>query len=208
METAITKVADGRASAEFSGTLAQGRVVAEADQQRRRRPRIIDADWLVMRGLSRLVDCYAARLAKTSRSAIDLGCGNQPYRPYFENRGVAYLGADFDGSADILITPDGRIDAAHSSVDLVLSFQVLEHVRRWAVNCWKAICGPLAWGTIVRLTGCCCAERRIALIRGVLDGPLSPVKNLRAACDDAVASRGISDRNACVYLVQALVQGA
>jgi SAM-dependent methyltransferase len=40
---------------------------------------------------------------------------------------VAYRGADFEG-ADILIHRNGEVAAADRSADIVLSFQVLEHV--------------------------------------------------------------------------------
>jgi len=43
-------------------------------------------------------------------------------------RGLIYQGADI-GSADIIIQESGRVDTADASADLVLSFQVLEHVR-------------------------------------------------------------------------------
>ena len=45
------------------------------------------------------------------------------------SRGVTYIGADFDGAPDIAIRADGTLDAPDRSADLVVSFQVLEHVR-------------------------------------------------------------------------------
>ncbi len=68
------------------------------------------------------------RVAADGRIAIDLGCGSQPYRSIFASRGLLYRGADFAGG-DILIDENGRVDTADHSADLVLSFQVLEHVR-------------------------------------------------------------------------------
>jgi SAM-dependent methyltransferase len=238
----------------LSGTPAREGAVDVADQQRRRRPRIVDADWLVMRGLSRMVDAYATRLAQTSRTLIDLGCGNQPYRPYFEDRGIAYRGADFGDAADIQIASDGRIDADNSSTDLVLSFQVLEHVRDldtylseaarvlrpggklllsthgtwlyhphpedhrrwtreglinelqmrgWSVDSCEAICGPLAWTTILRLTGFCFVLRRIPVVGVPIGWVLSLIMNIRAAIEDFLTPAHITDNNACIYLVQA-----
>jgi SAM-dependent methyltransferase len=99
------------------------------DQVRRRRPRLIDTDWLVLRGLSTEVSAAAAELARPGQIAIDLGCGDQPYRQMFEERGTDYRGADFGRAAEITIGRDGRVDAPDASADLVLSFQVLEHVR-------------------------------------------------------------------------------
>lgn len=95
----------------------------------RARARIWHTDWLVLRSLERLIraDC-AARLSAGSR-LIDFGCGTQPYRGVFEERGIAYRGADLDGQAELQIGPDGRVAAADGSADAILSIQVLEHVR-------------------------------------------------------------------------------
>ena len=99
------------------------------DQVRRREPRLSDTDWLVLRGLSAEVTDAAASLACSGKVAIDLGCGDQPYRQIFETRGTEYRGADLGRSSEIAIRPDGTVEAAAASADLVLSFQVLEHVR-------------------------------------------------------------------------------
>jgi SAM-dependent methyltransferase len=95
---------------------------------RRRHPRVIDSDWLLLRGMRPAIEATAARVARAGEVAIDLGCGSQPYRPIFESRGLRYRGADFEG-AEIHIDASGRVDAPDASADLVLSFQVLEHVR-------------------------------------------------------------------------------
>jgi SAM-dependent methyltransferase len=256
MDIAITKAADPQGPTGLCEIAAGGHSVDGAEQRRRRNPRIIDSDWLVMRDLSRAIDTHAEQLAKTSRSVIDLGCGEQPYRPFFEGRGIAYRGADLGNDGEIAITPEGRVLAESDSADLVVSFQVLEHVRDldtylseaarllgpggklllsthgtwlyhphpedhrrwtreglinelhsrgWVVESWEAICGPLAWTTIMRLTGYCYILRRVPLIGGVLAGMLSLLMNLRAAFEDAVTPRAISNDNACVYLVQARV---
>jgi SAM-dependent methyltransferase len=52
-----------------------------------------------------------------------------PYRPIFDDLGCRYLGADLDARADIAVAPDGVLGVADASADLLLSFQVLEHVR-------------------------------------------------------------------------------
>ena len=99
------------------------------DPYRRLHPRIIDADWLVMRGMAREIDAIAKAIARQGDVAIDFGCGSMPYKPLFEAAGCRYLGADLDASADIAIDACGRMDAPDASADLVVSFQVLEHVR-------------------------------------------------------------------------------
>jgi SAM-dependent methyltransferase len=61
---------------------------------------------------------------------LDFGCGNMPYRSYFEDKFCEYLGADLEGNAaaDVIIGPDGELPIEDRSVDCVLSSQVLEHV--------------------------------------------------------------------------------
>ncbi len=59
---------------------------------------------------------------------VDVGCGDMPYRHLFESRGARYIGCDIDASAPVVITPGERIDLADGCADVLVSFQVLEHV--------------------------------------------------------------------------------
>lgn len=95
---------------------------------RRLYPRMTDSDWLVLRGMRPAIERMTSQIARAGDTAVDLGCGSQPYRPVFDARGINYRGADLE-SADIRIHEDGHVDLADGSADLVLSFQVLEHVR-------------------------------------------------------------------------------
>jgi SAM-dependent methyltransferase len=95
---------------------------------RRLYPRMVDCDWLVLREMRMAIEALASRVAGDSKVAIDLGCGSQPYRSIFASRGLAYQGADIQGG-DLQIDENGRVDVGDGSADLVLSFQVLEHVR-------------------------------------------------------------------------------
>ena len=99
-----------------------------ASARRRLHPSLIDSDWLVLSKMRPAIEKSASQVASGGKVAIDLGCGSQPYRSIFDARGLLYRGADF-GSTDILIDKSGRVEAADRSADLVLSFQVLEHVR-------------------------------------------------------------------------------
>jgi SAM-dependent methyltransferase len=99
------------------------------EQRRRLVPRLWDTDWLVLRDMHRAIDAMAARVAKPGQTAVDFGCGEKPYESLFTSRGVKYLGADFDGTRDHLIQRDGIVIAPDKCADLVVSFQVLEHVR-------------------------------------------------------------------------------
>ena len=101
----------------------------DAEQSRRLTPRIIDSDWLVLRRLHAAIVVQAAGAARPSATALDFGCGAQPYASIFRSAGMTYVGADFGAGADLAITDDGLLLAEDDSADLVLSFQVLEHVR-------------------------------------------------------------------------------
>ncbi len=113
-----------------AATLPKARVTSETgDPVRRLNPRIVDTDWLVLRGLRRALAARLAEVARPGMSLIDFGCGSQPYASLVEDAGCTYRGADFGPGADLAIGADGKLGAADNSADLVLSVQVLEHVR-------------------------------------------------------------------------------
>lgn len=221
------------------------------DPVRRLKPRVVDSDWLVMRGMAREIRRLAAELGAPGAVVIDYGCGNMPYRPLFEAAGCKYLGADFDGAPDIAIAPDGRIDAADASADVVVSFQVLEHVRdlgryfaearrvlkpdgrlllsthgtwlyhphpedhrRWTrqglvaevegfgftVTTCEPVVGPLAWTTVLRLTGFSFVLKRIPVLGPLAAAALAAVMNARGFVEDALTPADITRDNACVYV--------
>ena len=69
-----------------------------------------------------------------SGRVLDYGCAEQPYRRLFGAQ-VEFIGADLPGNplADVLIAADGTVPVPDSSVNAVLSTQVLEHVADPAV---------------------------------------------------------------------------
>jgi SAM-dependent methyltransferase len=102
----------------------------EKEARRRLRPRVWDTDWLVLRGMRREIDGIAAAIASPNVSVLDFGCGSEPYAPLFLARGMQYVGVDFSDTAPVRIDPSGRIvGVPDASFDVVVSFQVLEHVR-------------------------------------------------------------------------------
>lgn len=220
-------------------------------RERRLRPRITDTDWLVLSKMRVGIAAIAARVARPGAAALDFGCGERPYETLFTDAGVRYAGADLGADAEVRISPDGRLQAPDASADLLLSFQVLEHVRdlgtylgearralrpdgwmilsthgtwlyhahpedhrRWTrqglVSEIEAhgfevvetvpIVGPLGWTILVRLTCAAFALRRIPLVGPALAGALAAVTNLRAAFEDRITPRWVSEDNACVYL--------
>lgn len=76
-------------------------------------------------------------------TAVDLGCGDRPYSSLFVAKVDRYIACDLapsvsaDGASpastsapppDLIIDETGRVDLPSACADLVLSFQVLEHV--------------------------------------------------------------------------------
>lgn len=96
---------------------------------RRLHPRIFDTDWLMLRGMTRSLIHLIADHVHAGDTVVDFGCGNMPYRPLIQDRGAVYIGADFGESADVCISTVGTLAIADNSVDVVISVQVLEHVR-------------------------------------------------------------------------------
>lgn len=93
------------------------------------RPRIWNTDWLVLRALARAIEEQAVAPLQPGAVAVDFGCGSSPYRQLFTDRGVTYRGADLDEDAELPILADGTVPLGDASAQLVLSVQVLEHVR-------------------------------------------------------------------------------
>jgi SAM-dependent methyltransferase len=68
-----------------------------------------------------------ARVA-SGATVLDLGAGDAPYRPLFTAAGARYIACDLGAEAEVRITPGEPVPLASSSADMVVSFQVLEHV--------------------------------------------------------------------------------
>lgn len=95
----------------------------------RAQPRPWQTDWLMLRGMRRTFDRLAGAHLRNGLTLLDFGCGDQPYRQLVQAHGTTYIGADFGDAAEVRISPEGIVAAPDASVDVVLSVQVLEHVR-------------------------------------------------------------------------------
>jgi SAM-dependent methyltransferase len=93
-------------------------------------PRIWQPDWLVLRGMAKVLRRVLADPALNLRGArvLDFGCGGRPYERWFAGAGAQYRGADIDGAHEVRIRENGTLDCADAEYDGVASFQVLEHV--------------------------------------------------------------------------------
>lgn len=74
---------------------------------------------------------------------LDFGCATEPYRHLFGSD-IEYVGADLRGNpvAQVELSPDGAVPLPDSSIDLVLSTQVLEHVAdpvRYLSECHRLL---------------------------------------------------------------------
>lgn len=83
-------------------------------------------------------------------SAIDVGCGRQPFRGLIESKGLRYRSLDFEqhevATVDFLAPIDGELPRellVEAPFDLVLCTEVLEHVADW----------PAAFANLRRLAG-------------------------------------------------------
>ncbi len=82
------------------------------------------------------------RTLKTCRGKVlDVGCGMQPYRQFLDATKTEYIGIDREGplSQPTLIGDAERIPLADSSVDVVISTQVLEHLPNPALALSEAL---------------------------------------------------------------------
>jgi SAM-dependent methyltransferase len=102
---------------------------------RRSKPAIWHTDWLVLRGMARVLGQLAQGRLRRGDRLVDLGCGEMPYRAMLEQLGVHYMGADIGGSAEVKIGPNGRTSLDAGAADAVLSVQVLEHVEDLDAYC-------------------------------------------------------------------------
>jgi SAM-dependent methyltransferase len=98
---------------------------------RRLAPPCWDHQWYPLRSLARALDEAARKRLPALRGGVvvDLGCGDSPYQSLLTQHGGAnYIRCDLGNMADVAIVPGQPVDLPTASADLVVSFQVLEHV--------------------------------------------------------------------------------
>jgi len=100
---------------------------------RRLNPRLWHSDYVLLTKIREtLKQILRENLGKVKNdlTLLDFGSGDSPYRPIIEPYVREYIACDLASNphADITIGLDSKIPMPDSSVDIVLSIQVLEHV--------------------------------------------------------------------------------
>jgi SAM-dependent methyltransferase len=98
----------------------------------RLRPSFFDPQRHPLAGLAKAVEATLAEDLAPGGGAIetivDFGAGDRPYEPLLARLGARYVAVDIEGAPDVLAVPGQPLPLAAGSADLVVSFQVLEHV--------------------------------------------------------------------------------
>jgi SAM-dependent methyltransferase len=97
----------------------------------RHSPQIYDWSYLCLRDLRQAVKSFADTHASPRHklTIADLGCGNAPYKPFFEGA-KQYIGVDaYPGSAVDVVAPIWETGLNDKSIDIAISTEVLEHTR-------------------------------------------------------------------------------
>lgn len=81
----------------------------------------------LLRAVRHLINQFHAEIR--DRSIVDLGCGDCPYEILFRQAGCeSYIRCDMSGNVDVVVEPGQQLDLPANLADVVVSFQVLEHV--------------------------------------------------------------------------------
>lgn len=98
----------------------------------RKNPRITQFDYLTLKKLSELlrINIERALKNKTDLRVLDLGCGNKPYRAYFDGKYSLYIGIDPSPRDSVEIIAVGEwLPLRDETFDVCIMTQVLEHVE-------------------------------------------------------------------------------
>lgn len=100
--------------------------------QKRTHPPLWQHDYHVLKRLYQaLADIVTDYLRNKKLAVLDYGCGTSPYQDLFSRISIKYTRVDTDKTvdADYVISEDEKIPLKDNSFDVILSTQVLEHIK-------------------------------------------------------------------------------
>jgi len=99
--------------------------------QKRIHPPIWQHDYLVLTRLYKILQKIRDKYFLKKAILLDYGSGTAPYKELLINHIEKYIGIDISANdgADIVIAENEPIPLPNNSIDIVLSTQVLEHVK-------------------------------------------------------------------------------
>lgn len=94
-------------------------------------PPIWQHDYHVLKRLYRALQIITKTHVGGKKAILDYGCGTSPYKDLFDQVGGKYTRVDIDKTmgADFIVSENERIPVENGSQELVLSTQVLEHIK-------------------------------------------------------------------------------
>lgn len=107
-----------------------------------------------------LIICLRNAISKYAKGKVlDIGCGNKPYLPMFDNKITEYVGCDVIQSSKFcvdVLSPADKIPLTDSLFDTIFSTQTIEHVanhqgmldeayRLLKTGGYVIISGPMYW---------------------------------------------------------------
>lgn len=108
-------------------------MLKEWPEARRRYPSLSSGGYLVLKPLSLRIQKKCRELSDRGVKdlrIVDIGCGMKPYYPFFASISDKYIGIDMPGVPRVEIYGDASsIPLKDCTADIVLCFQVLEHIR-------------------------------------------------------------------------------
>jgi len=96
-------------------------------------PPLTDPDFLHRTGLRDKIKQFA-EMVPAGSTILDVGCGWMPYKAWFDSKAARYIPSDVTPYPDprFRLIENGRLPAPDHSIDVVLCWQVLEHVAELA----------------------------------------------------------------------------
>lgn len=95
-------------------------------------PPIWQHDFHVLRGLHQTLKHLIWKYVKNNLVILDYGAGTSPYKDLFGGKRLKYIRADIDKTVnpDYILSENKNIPLRSGSIDVIISTQVLEHIKK------------------------------------------------------------------------------